>query len=233
MFKVSEGTPLLLKAEAAEKNYVIQKNDLLELQVYAHKGETLVDPGIDPTQGQSPATQSIQSSRPTYLVEQDGTVRFPKIAPLKVEGLTIRQAQEILEKEYEASFVNSFVILKFANKRVTVLGAPGGQVIPLVNENTTLAEVLALSKGISNDAKANNIRVIRGDQIMIADLSTFEGYQKNNIVIQSGDIVYVEPIRRPFAESFREYGPIISVITSIGTLVVVIITLNDSSDSSK
>jgi polysaccharide biosynthesis/export protein len=229
MFKVSEGTALSLKADAAEKNYVIQKNDLLELQVFAHKGEMLVDPGMDPVQSQSPGTQSTQSNRPTYLVEQDGTVRFPKIAPLKVEGLTIRQAQEILEKEYEASFVNSFVILKFANKRVIVLGSPGGQVIPLLNENTTLAEVLALSKGISNEGKANNIRVIRGDKIMVADLSTFAGYQKNNIVIQSGDIVYIEPIRRPFAESFREYGPVISMITSIGTLVVVIITLTDSS----
>ena len=57
-------------------------------------------------------------------------------------------------------------------------------------------------------------------------------YQKNNIVIQPGDIIYVEPIRRPFAEGVREYGPIMSMITSIGTLVVVIISLTrDLSDS--
>jgi polysaccharide biosynthesis/export protein len=231
MFKTSEGTRLSVLADTAEKNYVIQKNDLLELQVHAHKGERLVDPGMDAAPPQGLQAQNTVA-RPTYLVDEEGVVKFPKIAPLKVEGLTIRQAEEILEKQYEASFVESFVILKFANKRVTVLGSPGGQVIPLQNENTRLVEVLALAKGVSNDGKANGIRVIRGDEIMLIDLSTFEGYQKNNIVIQSGDIIYVEPIRRPFAEGVREYGPIISMITSIGTLVVVIITLTDSSDSS-
>jgi polysaccharide export outer membrane protein len=60
---------------------------------------------------------------------------------------------------------------------------------------------------------------------MIADLSTFAGYRENNIVIQPNDIVYVEPIRRPFIEGVRDYGPILGVLTSIATLIVVIIGL--------
>jgi polysaccharide biosynthesis/export protein len=42
-----------------------------------------------------------------------------------------------------------------------------------------------------------------------------------------GDIVYVEPIRRPLVEGIRDYGPVFSIITSIATLVVVIIGLNN------
>jgi polysaccharide biosynthesis/export protein len=222
MFKPTPSTNLTLLASAAEKNYVIQKDDLLELEVYTNKGEAIVDPAMDAS---NPAAgkKDLQQNPRTYLVDENGVVKFPKINPIKLEGLTIRQAEEILEKEYNAPFVDSFVILKFANKRAIVLGAPGGQVIPLTNENTKLAEVLALAKGISNDGKAHNIRVIRGDQVMLADLSTFEGYQKNNIVIYSGDIIYVEPVRRPFAEGFKEYAPLFSLITSVGTLLFVII----------
>jgi polysaccharide biosynthesis/export protein len=233
MFKTSATSNLALQAATAEKNYVIQKDDLLELLVYANKGESLVDPGADPSLNQTTPGRQERQTPPTYLVDQNGIVKFPRIDPIKLEGLTIRQAEEILEKQYEVAFVESFVILKFANKRAVVLGSPGGQVIPLGNENMRLTEVLALAKGISNDGKANNIRVLRGDQVMFADFSTFEGYQKNNIIIQSGDIIYVEPIRRPLVEGVREYGPIISMITSIGTLVVVIITLTGSSDSAK
>ena len=224
MFQTTPGTKLSSLASDAEKNYLIQKNDLLELQVYTNKGEALVDPGVDPATRQAPRELGEAGTRQTYLVDQNGVVKFPRIDAIKVEGLTIRQAEEILEKQYNLPFVESFVLLKFANKRAIILGSPGGQVIPLTNENTRLTEVLALAKGLDNDAKAQNIRVIRGDEVMVADFSTFEGYQKNNIVIQSGDIIYVEPIRRPFSEGFREYAPVISMITSTTALVVVIIS---------
>jgi polysaccharide biosynthesis/export protein len=232
MFQTTPATKLSTLASNAEKNYLVQRNDLLELQVYSNRGESLVDPRVDPTTNQTPAREQGEvGARPTYLVDQNGVVKFPRIDPIKIEGLTIRQAEEILEKQYESLFVESFVLLKFANKRVIVLGSPGGQVIPLTNENTRLTEVLALARGVGNDAKAQNIRVIRGDEIMVADFSTFEGYQKNNIVIQSGDIVYIEPVRRPFSEGFREYAPLISMVTSMSALVVVIISQTREEDN--
>jgi polysaccharide biosynthesis/export protein len=106
---------------------------------------------------------------------------------------------------------------------VIVLGGPGGQVIPLVNENTRLTEVLALAKGIGNDSRAHNIRVLRQEKVFLVDFSTFDGYLKNNMIVEPGDIVYVEPIRRPFLEGLRDYGAVISLVTSIGAIVVVII----------
>jgi polysaccharide biosynthesis/export protein len=129
----------------------------------------------------------------------------------------------MLQEAYSKFYADSYAVLKYTNKRVTVLGAPGGQVIPLAHENMRLVEVLALAKGVNNDAKAQNIRILRGDQVFVADLSTFDGYVKNNIIINPGDVVYVEPIRKPFTEGVREYGPILSIITTLTTLVVVII----------
>jgi polysaccharide export outer membrane protein len=81
-----------------------------------------------------------------------------------------------------------------------------------------------MAKGLDKNAKAQNIRVIRGDQVYVADFSTFEGYQKNNMLMEPGDIVYIEPVRRPFSEGLQEYGPAISIITSLTTLIVVITT---------
>jgi polysaccharide export outer membrane protein len=85
-----------------------------------------------------------------------------------------------------------------------------------------LVEVLALAKGLNNYAKAQNIRVLRGDDVFVADLSTIEGYLKNNIAIEPGDIVYVEPVRRPVSEGLRDYGIIFSILTSLTTLVIVL-----------
>jgi len=114
------------------------------------------------------------------------------------------------------------------NKRVVVLGAPGGQVIPLLNENMHLVEVLALAKGINNDGKAQNIRVLRQEKVFLVDFSTYDGYLKNNIVIEPGDVVYVEPVRRPFFEGVRDYGILVSLATSISTLVLVILETDNN-----
>ncbi|MCU0397938.1 MAG: polysaccharide biosynthesis/export family protein [Cyclobacteriaceae bacterium] len=224
MFKVPEDATLQKQAEEVQRNYVIQKNDMLKLDVYTNKGELIIDPDFN-LMKEIPVQNAQRRPDPNYLVDVNGVAKFPMLGELKVEGLTIRQTEEILQKEYARYYTDPFVVLQYINKRVIVLGAPGGQVIPLVNENVTLAEVLALASGIENNARATNIRVLRGDQYFVADFSTIAGYQKSNMIMQPGDIVYVEPIRRPVSEAFRDYGVIVSVLTSLTTLIVVLTSL--------
>ena len=223
MFQLPEGTQLKQEIDMAQKNYVIQKYDYLELEMYTNKGEIIIDPLTpSPTNTNNAASVTV---KPTYLVDAAGITKFPMIEEVKLEGLTMRQAEKLLEEAYSKYYEDAYAVLRYTNKRVIVLGATGGQVIPLANENVKLVEVLALAQGLGNDAKAHNIRILRGDQVFMADLSTFDGYVKNNIAIQSGDIVYVEPVRRPLTESLRDYGPILTIITTLTTLAVVIIGL--------
>jgi polysaccharide export outer membrane protein len=212
--------------QAAESNYTIQKNDRLQLEVYTNMGEKLVDPNLESFKNAQSPSATGANTITSYLVDLKGMVKFPMIDELKLESLTLRQAEEILQKEYTKFYQQPFVVLKYVNKRVIVLGAPGGQVIPLSNENMKLTEVLALAKGVNNDAKAHNIRVLRGDQLFVVDFSTFESYKTNDMIVQPGDIVYVEPVRRPLSEGLRDYVPIISVVTGLTTLAAVLIGLN-------
>jgi polysaccharide biosynthesis/export protein len=226
MFKVPEGSALKRDIQAAEENYVIQNNDFLTLLVYTNDGERIIDPDFR-LMKDMPMQNAAGSVRPviTYLINTEGNAKLPMVGPIKLQGLTLREAEQMLQKEYSKYYQSPFVVLEFHNKRVVVLGAPGGQVIPLVNQNIRLVEVLALAKGIENNAKANNIRVLRGDQVFLADFSTFESYAKSNMIMEPGDVVYVEPIRRPLVESVRDYGPVIAVLSSLTTLVIVLVGL--------
>ncbi|MEJ0057000.1 MAG: polysaccharide biosynthesis/export family protein [Bacteroidota bacterium] len=140
-----------------------------------NKGERIIDP--NPELSQSSGNAGTQS-RPqlNYLVDLNGVVKYPVVGEVKMEGLTLHQAEQILQTEYEKYFKESFVVLTFQNKRVIVLGAVGGQVIPLVNQNITLAEVLALAKGLPNDSKAWNIRIVRGEKVYQVNLGTIAGF---------------------------------------------------------
>ena len=207
-----------------KSNYKIQIDDLLILDVYNHQGEKIVDPNRESFK--EAAAPAVNAAGFYYLVDVNGTAELPLIGQVKVEGLTLQQAEEVLAQAYEKYYEDAYVVLRFANKRVVVMGAPGGKVIPLSHENMKLTEVLALAGGITTDARANNIRVLRGDQIFVADLSTFKGYQKGNMVMKPGDVVYVEPVRRPFIEALRDYSPVISIVTSLATLIFIISQVN-------
>ena len=63
---------------------------------------------------------------------------------------------------------------------------------------------------------------MRGEDVFVLDLSKIEGLKNANMIVQPGDIVYIEPVRRPFVESIRDYGPIISVVTSITAIIAII-----------
>jgi len=228
MFKSTEtASAEKLKKEAlgTEKNFQILKNDRLTIEVYSNGGERLIDtnPELSKT---NPNAQSTVNEKPSYLIDLNGLIKLPLLNEIKLEGLTLKQAEELLQKEYSKFFKEPFVQLSFVNKRVIVLGAMGGQVIPLENENITLVEVLALAKGLDNNSKAENMRLIRGEKVYEIDFSTIDGFRNGNMLIQTGDIVYVEPIRRPFSEALKDYTGLFTILVSLITLITLVSTIN-------
>ena len=214
----------------AEKNYIIQPNDLLELRVYTNKGERIIDPNNELQIQQGQNRQQGQQN-PEFLVLDDGTVKFPMVGSVKIEGMRINEAEEYLEKKYENFYVKPFVRLKYLNKRVIVLGAPGGQVIPLESENMSVVEIVALAGGIDQTGKAANLRLIRGDlhnpEVYLIDLSTITGMKSSMMDALPGDIIYIEPHRKIATEATKDFMTYFSIIVNAITLVTLVIALTN------
>jgi polysaccharide export outer membrane protein len=143
-----------------------------------------------------------------------------------LEGLTVNEAEALLQREYSAFYEDAFVIIRYTNKRVILLGYTGGQVVPLTNENMTLIEVLALAGGVGTQSRVDQIRLIRGDlddpEVRLINLSTIEGMRDAELRVVSGDIIYVQPVQRIAGEALRDVSPIIGLITSTLSLVLLI-----------
>jgi polysaccharide biosynthesis/export protein len=215
------------QAGSIEKDYVIQKNDILKVEVFSNKGERIIDPNPELTQQNANSSNDQSRQRFEYLVDEKGMVKLPLIGEIRLEGFTLREAEKITQKEYELYFKEAFVIMEFRNKRIVFLGATGGQVIPLTNQNVSLAEAIALAKGLPNDSKAHTIKVIRDNHVYQIDLSTLEGFKAGNMIMEPGDIVYIDPIRRPFSEGLRDNAAILSLLVSITSLIVIVSTTNN------
>ncbi|WP_345222447.1 polysaccharide biosynthesis/export family protein [Hymenobacter koreensis] len=172
-----------------------------------------------------------------YLVHPDGTVTLPVVYRVPVTGLTVPQLDSVLQVRYEQFYKGVFVQSRVTNNRIIVLGTPGGAVVPMTNENMNLLEVLAIVGGVDGGAaagggnngimsrggRAHNIRLIRpapnGDlktaQVQIVDLTTVAGMRRANLRMQPNDVVYIEPVRRPFFEALQDVGPVLGLVSSI------------------
>lgn len=217
--------------EKAEGNYVLKVNDQIIVDVFTNDGERIIDPNNELNQGQGMNNRQNQNIRQfPYLIQANGTVKLPKIDTINLVGLTIYEAEQVLQEAYNAFYKECFVRLQVTNRRVTVLGANGGQVIPLENEKTTVAEVIALYGGVEMGTRANNVRLIRGDlknpEVYMMDLTTIAGMRSTVIEVQPGDIIYVEPWRRAWLVGLRDISPVLSITSSILAFVLVLQNLN-------
>jgi polysaccharide export outer membrane protein len=210
----------------AESNYRIRPNDWLEVFLFYKDGELLINPNAE-VMGERTGNQLNQNrQRFKYLVQMDGTLKLPMVGTHSIAGLTIDEAERMLEGEYDKIYKGSFLKISFLNKRVTVLGTVN-RVIPIENENTSLLEVLALAGGIQFGSKAQNIRVLRGDlsnpEIFLIDLTTTEAMRDSMLTIVPGDVIYIEPWRRPWLQTLRDISPVIGVTSSVTTLVFLLV----------
>jgi polysaccharide export outer membrane protein len=257
-----DSTRLRIAVNRTERNYVIQPNDFLEVRLNTNKGERILDPngelqfgqpsgaGLPNRGGTAPANarggarnaNTGQGAGPAsgaadFLVQANGTVVLPLLNRVRVSGLTLLEADSVLAVRYSEFYKEAFVTTRVTNNRVFVLGAPGGQVISLTNDNMNLLEILALAGGIDggnggtlyrNGGRANNIRIIRGDlknpRVQQIDLSTLDGMRRANLQVEPNDVIYVEPIRRPLLDALVDIGPVLSVASLLLTTTYFIIS---------
>ncbi len=194
---------------------VIVAGDQLQVSVYSNHGEKLLDP-LSAADGNS----GVQPSAVMYTVDSEGNVLLPMAGLVSVAGKTIAQVESDLKQIFQKSVVDPYVKVTISNKRVyffTGGTAQKAQTIELVNENTTLVDVITLAGGLG-EGKAHRIHLIRttaaGQKIYRIDLSDFSQAKYSFIQIHPSDIVYVEPRHRAVREVFQELTPYLTLVST-------------------
>lgn len=162
------------------KEYKINPSDLLEISVY-----------------QEPDLNKI------IRVSQDGYISFPLIGKVKIEGITVIEAEEkiaaLLGQDYLINPQVTVFIKEYYSKKVVIMGEvkrPGSYEFPQGRDLTVL-EAIALAGGFSNVAAIDKTKVIRVEngiqkyiQIKITDI-TQGGDKSKDIILKPNDIIFV------------------------------------------
>ncbi|MFM7683048.1 MAG: polysaccharide biosynthesis/export family protein [Bacteroidota bacterium] len=164
-----------------------------------------------------------------YILNSEGVVNLPVIGETKLSGMSIPEAQKYLESKF-VNYNYPFCLVRVLNRRVLVFTGEGsiGTVVPLANQNISVLEAMALAGGIRERGNASKVKIIRKkngvDEIYRLDLSTIEGVQSAKLIVQAGDIIYVEPVPQITNEFVKDIAPLVSLISQ--TLILFFIVTN-------
>lgn len=206
--------------ENSNDQYAITPGDQLQFRLYSNGGFAVIDMASGKGGGNTNAI--MRTMNITYLVKPDGNAYLPVLGDVQLVGMTIIDAQTYLEELYAEYYVDPFLQLNVANKKVIVFPGSGSnaQWITLQQNSVTLLEVLAQVGGITKESKAKSVKVMRvvegkeEREVYLIDLSTIDGLKDGDMILQADDIVYVQPNANIAREVLQDVSPIITVISS-------------------
>lgn len=219
MLQTGDDYPYSQFTEKIDREYKIAPNDIITFQLFANDGFQLINIGGGGSGMQPQGNQGQQSGGGgTYTVEYDGFIKLPVVGRTYVKGLTVRQMEMMLEELFAEYYHKPFVMLKVNNRRVMVFAGGNSKVVTLLNDNTTLFEVLATIGGMPENGKADQIKIIRGDlknpEVYLINLSTLEGIKNYDLVMQGNDIIYIETRKDAVTKTLGLLTPYLSLLTT-------------------
>lgn len=177
----------------------------------------------------SGAMQSNNPFIPTYAIDNNGYIDFPKLGKVKLAGLTRTEAIDYLRQEVGKYIVSPGISMEVRNFRITVLGEvknPG--TYPINNDRITLLEALGLAGDLTINGVRNNILVIREQdgqkQEYRVDLTSRNALNSPVYYLAQNDVIYVEPngARIQSSKYTQNTGIFVSVASVIITMISVL-----------
>lgn len=163
-----------------------------------------------------------------FSVDKDGNVQLPSIGKVKLMGLTINEAQDLLQRKINEYFANATVILKLVSFRVSVLGEvqrPGTYFV--YNNQITLLEALSQAGGPSEIGDKRHVTLMRqsdqGTQALYMDLGKADILTSEYYYLLPNDVVYVPALRaRPQRMNLELLSILFGAISAAALIVTVV-----------
>lgn len=216
------------KGDVRSPELIIQKNDLLSIQIYSLSTKPEMSDAI---YNQPAVAGSGSASGAGYLVDNNGDIIHHRLGVIHAEGLSKQQLADEIKKRLTVPvelLKDPTVVIRLQNFKVTVLGQVARQgPINVPGEKMTILEAIGLAGGIDDFGKKTNLKVVREQngkrETGYIDLSSKDIFESPYYNLLQNDVVVVEGSNQKFKDA--EQARTMQKISFAFTLVTVAATL--------
>lgn len=160
----------------------------------------------------------------SYRVYSDGTVDLPFLDPIYVQGLTLEEAQDTIERHFREIIPDAVVKLSVYNKTFTIIGDINSGTYPIYKEKLTIFQALSMSGDLMNQGDRQHVRILRPrdnqePEVLDFDIRTNTVIDSKYYYVYPNDVIYVARSKGSFYK-VASYSGFLSLITSSIALLV-------------
>ena len=195
--------------------YKLQANDEIVLRVVSSDLETVK---LFTENRGGTTTQSY-----SYRIYEDGTVDIPFLSKVPVAGLTLNEAEHLMDSLMKEYVPDAFVKIALTTGTFCVIGDAGRGYFPIYKERLTIYQALALCGRINETADFSKVKILRRvngkTEIKEFDIRTKSIIDSEYYYIYPNDVIYLDVSKRRFW-GVSSYAAFIGMVSSTLSLFV-------------
>ena len=136
------------------------------------------------------------------IVDRNGEINFPELGNIGIAGMTFSELKEHLNERVKNQMIGVNISLSMGKLKSINIFMSGEIAVPgsyAVSALSKVSQLLYVAGGVNNIGSLRKIETIRNGSV-IAVFDTYDlltkGLSKGDIRLQSGDVIFVPPIKK-------------------------------------
>ena len=211
-----------------DENIKVQVGDLLTIRVSSEEQDAAQPFNLTKSIARADRMPGVVELE-TYMVSSGGTIEFPVVGSIKVEGLTTFELSDKIKQEISAYVTDAIVNVRVLNFRISILGEvknPG--TFTIEDDHISLPKALGMAGDLTIFGRRDNVLVMReqnGEKVeAYLDITDENVITSPFYNLRQNDVVYIEPkvARVQSASALGVASSYLSIASVIISLVILL-----------
>lgn len=138
-----------------------------------------------------------------FEINEEGELGLPEIGMISLEGLTIPEAEDLIEEKLTGFFETPIVRIQMLNFHFTIMGEVNAEGrFTTYNTKNSIFDAILMAGNLTEFADRKNIKIIRTidqtSQVIYVDPLDEEMLMAKNYYLQPNDMIVVPPLKARF-----------------------------------
>jgi polysaccharide biosynthesis/export protein len=168
-----------------------------------------------------------------FVINDSGSLELPKIGALPLAGLTIPEAEKLVQEKLVGYFETPVVRIQLLSFHFTILGevTKEGR-YTIFDPEASIFDAITLAQNLTDFADRSNIKIVRTQRdkasVIYVNVLREDLLAQPGFYLQPDDLIIVPPLQARASRKYTlpTYSTAISLIVSTLTLVLLITNIN-------